>query len=183
MKLAVSVALFFLSISAQAYTPFKRSLDEKKNVYMTDGVFTGGKASPGGVSLLNVHRAYSKVSKIERVTLDLGDKKLKPLGKGMGFFQASLDSRTNRLEIDIPEFNMTRVSERQLRNLFKKSQYIKTADMTLDPEDRSATIVLQLKQPMRLEVFQNLKDKAPARIVMDLVPAAPVKPDPKAVDL
>lgn len=183
MKVAVSLALFLLSISAQAYSPFKRTLEEKKNTYVTDGVFTGGKASPGGVSLLNVHRAFSKNSKIERVTFDLGDKNLKPLGMGMGYFQASLDPRTNRLELDIPQFNMTRVSEPQLRALFKKSEYIKTADMTLDPEDKSATIVLQLKQPMKLEVFQSLKDKTPARIVMDLAPAAPAKPNPKAVDL
>ena len=43
-----------------------------------------------------------------------------------------------------------------------------SVSLTLDPEDKAGTMVLYLKKPARLEVFQLLSKKKPARVVLDL---------------
>lgn len=172
MRTLVIICLFAASIVAHAASPYKRSLEQKKNQYIGDGVFIGGKANSGGISLLNIRRTFSGKAKVERVMIDLGDKEMKPLTRDLSYFQASMDSKNNRVVLDLAQFKMSRVSESQLRNLFRKSPYVKSADLTLDPEDKAATLVLNLKQPMRMEVFKMTKGKTPGRIVMDLTPAA-----------
>lgn len=166
------ISVSAVSVSAWGFTPYKRSLTVKKNAYLTDGVFTGGAAGQGA-SLLSVRHAYSAKARLERVIVDMGDKQAQPAGKDMGYFQASMDAKNNRVVLDISQLRFSKVSEQQVQNLFRKSPYVASVNFTLDPEDKAATMVLNLKRPMKLEVFQLLKPKAPARIVMDLTPKAP----------
>jgi hypothetical protein len=97
----------------------------------------------------------------------LGDKDAKPLVEELSYFQASLDASNLRVVLDISQLRLSKVSEQQVQRLFKKSHYVSSVDLTLDPEDKAATMVIHLKRPMRLEVFQMSK---PARIVIDLTP-------------
>lgn len=152
-----------------AATPYKQSLSGKKNLYASEGVFIGGKAS-GGTSLLNVRRVFAEKAKIERVTLDLGDKDAKPSGKNIGYFQVSVDQKDSRVVVDLSQLKLSRVSEAAVQNLFKKSPYVASAGLTLDPEDMAGTLVLNFKRPVKVEVFQMLKDKEPGKIVMDITP-------------
>jgi hypothetical protein len=166
----VNLAVIFAALApAWAATPYKQSPTGKKNLYTPDGVFTGGKAS-GGTSLLNVRRAFSAKARIERVTLDIGDKDAKPAGKIMGYFQVSLDSKDNRIVVDLTQLKASRVSEAAVQNLFRKSEYVASAGLTLDPEDKAGSLVLNLKRPAKLEVFQILKDREPGKIVLDITP-------------
>jgi hypothetical protein len=154
---------------SMAATPFKVSLDAKKNSYMREGVFTGGRAG-SGTSLLAVRRSFSAKLKLERVILDMGDKEARPAGRDLGFFQASMDSANNRIVLDLSQLRLSKVSEVQVQRLFKKDPFVSSVSLTLDPEDKAGTLVLNLRRPMKLEVFQLLKPKSPARIVMDLTP-------------
>lgn len=160
--------------SATAATPslrtsFVQTLETKRNAYRNDGVFTGGRAGTG-TSLLAVRRAYSKSAAVERVIVDLGDKDAKPAGAAMGFFQASLDGVANRVTLDVSQLRLSKVTETQLQRVFKNSAYVKHVALTLDPEDHAATMVLDLKRPVRLEVYRTVKAGQPAMVVMDLVP-------------
>lgn len=157
-----------------AASPYKQSLTTKKNQYADDGVFIGGKAG-SGTSLLNVRRIYSPKAKIERVTVELGDKEIKPAGKDIGYFQVSLDAKENRVVVDLSQLKYSRVTESAVQNLFKKSPYVSSVTLTLDPEDKAASMVLNLKRPMKMEVFQQLQDGKPGKIVMDLSPKTTVK--------
>lgn len=148
---------------------YRQSQGTKKNNYIADGVFTGGKAGLGA-TILSIRHAFSPRAQLERVIVDLGDRDAKPAGLTPGYFQASLDSANKRLVLDVSQLRMSKVSETQLQQLFKKSPYVASVEFTMDPEDKGATLVLNLKQPVRLEVFQMLKDSSPARIVMDLKP-------------
>lgn len=168
-----------LAFPAFAVSPYKRTLAVKKNAYTTDGVFIGGKSGKGS-SILGVRRTHSRKAKIERVIVDLGDENLRNAGKSMPFFQVSMDKATNRVILDLAQMRMSKVTEAQLRNMFAKSPYVKDASLTFDPEDKAATMVLSLRQPMRLEVFQLVNKKKPARVVMDLIPLAPVAAPKKA---
>jgi hypothetical protein len=169
MGLAQIIAVATVLTAGWAATPYKQSLATKKNIYAADGVFVGGKAA-GGTSLLNVRRVFAEKSRIERVTLDIGDKDARPAGRDIGYFQVSVDSKDNRIVVDLSQLKLSRVSETAVQNLFKKSPYVASASLTLDPEDKAGTLVLNLKRPVKVEVFQMLKDRAPGKIVMDLTP-------------
>jgi hypothetical protein len=170
MRLIIIAVLLSVGLMARASTPFKQSLDEKKNVYMQDGVFTGGKAGTG-TTLLGIRRRFSAKAKIERVIVDLGDKDAKPSGKNMGYFQASVDARQMRVILDLAQLRSSALSEQRVQDIFRNSPFVKSVEFTLDPEDRAGTLVLNLKRPMRLEVFQLRVNKKPARVVMDMMPA------------
>lgn len=161
----------FVLTEARAASPFKQSLEGKKNTYLQDGLFIGGKAG-SGASILGVRRLYSKKAQIERLIVDLGDGEGKPLVKEASYFQASVDRKQNRIVLDLTQLKMSMVSEQAIRNLLKDSPYVASADFTLDPEDKAASLVLNLKRPMRLEVFQLLDKKKAARLVLDLKPAS-----------
>ncbi len=147
---------------------FKQAASGKKNAYLNDGVFVGGKAR-GGSSLLGVRKAFSAKVGLERVIVDLGDKEAKPSGKAISFYQVALDSSKNRIVLDLAQLQLSKVSETQLKQIFAKSEYVKSVELTLDPEDKAATMVLNLKRPVRMEVFQLLTKDKPSRVVMDLV--------------
>lgn len=175
MREWILVSLFMISHAAFAASPYKRSLNEKKNVYIRDGVFIGGKAT-GGSSILGLRRAYAPKINMERIIVDLGDREAKPAHGDMGFYQVSLDSKNQRLILDLSQLMISKVNERQVQEMFKKSPFVSSAEFTLDPEDQAATLVLNLKQPMRLETFRLRHGKRPARLVMDLKPLNAGKP-------
>ncbi len=170
MRMLILSILMGFGLLAVASSPYKQTLTVKKNTYMQDGTFTGGKAG-GGSTLLGVRRAFSKKAQIERVIVDLGDKDAKSTGAEPGYFQASVDAENNRVVLDLAQLRMSAVSEQKLKELFKKSPFVASAEFTLDPEDKAGTLVLNLKRPMQLEVFQLLDRKKSARVVMDLTPA------------
>lgn len=159
-----------VGLSAGASTPYKQTLDVKKNNYLSDGVFIGGKAG-AGASLLGLRRTFSAKAQIERVIVDMGDKEAKPAGKNIGYFQASVDAKQNRVILDLAQLRVSMISEQKIREIFKASPYVKSVEFTLDPEDKAGSLVLDLKRPMRLEVFELLNGHKPARLVMDLSPA------------
>jgi hypothetical protein len=168
VQVLVSVLSLSLCWPAFAATPYKRSLNVKKNAYMSDGVFIGGKAGHGA-SLLGVRRQSSKKLQMERVVLDLGDKETKT-SREMPFYQVSVDAAQKRIVLDLAQLKFSKVTESQLKSLFMKSQFVESVALSFDPEDKGATMVLNLKRPMRLEVFQMMNKNKPARVVMDLKP-------------
>lgn len=168
MREWILVGLMVAVGSAFAASPYKQSLTLKKNQYLRDGVFIGGKAN-GGSSLLGMRRAYSPKMQLERVIVDLGDRKAHPAGKDLGYFQVHMDARNQRAVMDLAQLMVSKVSERQVQQMFEKSPFVKSVELTLDPEDKGATLVLHFKRPMKLEVFQILKSGKPARVVMDFV--------------
>ncbi len=164
-----AAAILLWAKTTEAASPYKQTLTTKKNNYALDGVFIGGKAG-AGTSLLNVRRIFSPKAQMERVVLDLGDKDAKPAGKNIGYFQVSLDSAENRAVIDLSQLKLSRVSEKAVQNLFKKSPNVEKVNLTLDPEDKAATMVIHFKRPVKMEVFQQLKANEPGRVVLDFTP-------------
>jgi hypothetical protein len=100
----------------------------------------------------------------------LGDREGKPSGKAIGYYQVSLDPQNKRVILDLAQLKLSSLSEPQLKNIFKKSPYVASTELTLDPEDKAGTLVLHLKQPVKAEVFELLKDRQPSRVVIDLKP-------------
>ena len=151
----------------QAASQYKKALDKKLNAYTSDGVIIGGRAGLA-YSLLNVRRDLSTKAGMERVILDLGDIDGKPLRGGVSYFQASVEKNPTRVVIDLAQVSRSAVTEAKLKKMFRKSPYIKSIELTADPEDRSATLVLYLNNTMGVEVFEMPSTKQASRIVVDL---------------
>ncbi len=174
MKLAtilIIAAVFVLHTpSVQAASPFKKSLSKKTGKYISEGVIVGGRVGKG-YTLLNIRRSFSKKAKIERVVLDIGDLRGRPVLGEVNYFHVSVDKGLSRVVVDLSQVSRSGVSQAQLLELFKKSPLVRSAEITYDPEDVSTNLVLKMKKPTFVEVFQLSEPNAPGRIVIDMKPA------------
>lgn len=155
------------SIGAQGASVYKKALDKKLNAYLDEGVIVGGRAGTG-YSLLNARRDLSDKMGVERLILELGDIEGHPLRSQAGFFHASVEKNPPRVVIDLSQLSRSAVSEARLREIFKKSPNVKNVELTSDPEDRSATLVLHLKNSVALEAFELPANGKASRLVFDL---------------
>lgn len=155
-----------ISSCAFAASPYKQSLTQKSNKYASQGVFMGGQSGQAQ-ALLRVRRASSTKVGLERVILDLGDQAGK-VTSDTGFFQVAVDARNNRVVIELSQMLSSRVTEAELRRIFKSSSMVRSVDFTLDPQDSTGTIVLNLKRPVVAEAFRLTEPKKHSRLVVDL---------------
>jgi hypothetical protein len=161
-----ALAITFSQMSS-ATSMYKQSLYQKSNVYTRNGVFTGGRAEQGQ-NLMKVRRVTSTKVGMERVIFDLGGLDSKPL-TSPGYFHVSVDAQNSRVVVQLNQMLRAQTNEAQIRQVFAKSAFVKSVDFTVDPQDSTGTVVLNLKRPVQAEVF-SLKGnkKATARLVLDL---------------
>lgn len=167
MKGLIYISLVLAGTCAFAASTYKRALDKKLDAYLGEGVVIGGRAGQA-YSLLNVRRDLAAKQGLERVILDLGDMEGRPLKGGASYFQASIETRPPRVVIDLAQVSRSRVTEAKLKRAFQRSPYVKTVELTSDPEDRSASLVLALREPMAVEIFEMPSKTQASRIVIDL---------------
>lgn len=172
MKRLIYILGVFLGVGlpvsqALAASTYKQALDKKTSAYLNEGVIVGGRAGKG-YSLLNVRRDLSPKLGMERVILDLGDIEGRPLFGKASYFQASVEKNPPRIVIDLAQLSRSAVTEAKLKQMFKKSPYVKGVELTSDPEDRSASLVISLTQPMGVEIFEMPAANKASRIVIDL---------------
>lgn len=167
VHLGLMVGLALAVGQADGASSYKKALDKKLNAYLDQGVVVGGRAG-SGFSLLNVRRDLSAKAGIERVILDLGDIEGRPLRGRTSYFQASIEKNPPRVVIDLAQLSRSAVTEAKLKKLFSKSPHVKKVELTADPEDRSASLVLSLKTSMNVEVFEMPANDKASRIVIDL---------------
>jgi hypothetical protein len=166
-KLAIILALGICSAEVFAYSPYKQALPKKTSAYSTNTVFMGGRAEKLQ-SLMRVRRIHSTKVGLERVILDLGSEDYRPMAES-GYFHVSVDGNNSRVVIQLSQMSKTLTNEQQLRKVFAKSKFVKSVDFTVDPEDSTGTVVLNLKKPMKAEVFSlSGKKKQTARLILDL---------------
>lgn len=166
-RLALMIGLALTVGQAEGASSYKKALDKKLNAYLDQGVVVGGRAG-SGFSLLNVRRDLSPKIGMERVILDLGDLEGRPLRGRTSYFQASIEKNPPRVVIDLAQLSRSAVTEAKLKKLFAKSPNIKKVELTSDPEDRSASLVLALNSVMNVEIFEMPATDKASRIVIDL---------------
>lgn len=167
----VFIVLVFVaaSLEAGAASMYKQSLSQKKNAYVRNGVFMGGRAEKMQ-TLMKVRRVHSTKVGMERVILDLGSEEFRPMAE-TGYFHVSVDGNNSRVVIQLSQMSKTLTNEAQIRKMFAKSANVKSVDFTVDPADSTGTVVLNLKRPMKTEVFALPgRKKQTARLVLDMKP-------------
>ena len=165
-NIALSIAFSILfSISAWAAIPVHQANGEKQNQYIDNGVFVGGR-DHGPLTLLNVR--HSLKGKIERLVFDLGQKGVVGGVERPGFFHISIQTKPQRIVIDLENVTNTKVTAQQISHLFSKSPYLSKISLFEDSFHQNMTIELPLKSPAQMEVFELVTAGKPGRIVLDI---------------
>jgi hypothetical protein len=156
---------------AMAHRP---ASDHKTNQYLSDGVFVGGRSGTG-FTLLDVRRSFDKKSQGERIVLDWGDDKARPLKGRIGFFHVGIDKRNRRMVVDLSQVTQSRLDEAAVTGKFKNSPLVKRAQMVFDPIEGSTQLILDFKSQMAVEAFYLIGEKDPTRLVLDVRPLKTAK--------
>lgn len=169
MKTKALVLTLALITTPNAFSAsiYKKALGTKKEQYLTTGVVIGGQAGTG-FTLLNVRRESSNKLAMERIIFDMGDRDGQPLLKKLGYFHVSVEKNPSRIVIDLSQVSRSRVSEINLAKMFEKSPFVSKVEMSMEPEDNAAKIVLNTKVPVAAEIFEMPSDKKASRLVVDL---------------
>ncbi|HAG90624.1 MAG TPA: hypothetical protein DCL41_02060 [Bdellovibrionales bacterium] len=163
-QILVITAFFTPSFGATAY---KRALETKTNQYIEKGTIIGGTAGEGA-TLMKVRRKIHQKSGVERVVINLGNKKGNLIEGRTSFFQVNVEPGASRIVIHLAQVNHSELSEQELEKVFKNSPFVKTAKLIPDPEAASTNLVLGLKKQVKAEVIELSKKGTPGRIVLDL---------------
>lgn len=129
------------------------------------GTITGGQAAEE-FSLVNVQT--KSVAGSERIIFSYGDVRGKPVQREPGFFNIVLDRESKRLVIDLAQVNRTAVDPTALRRILSNSKLIAGSDMTMDPQDNSTNLTLNLKKPVQIRVASQSRSEG--QLVLELRP-------------
>lgn len=177
MKLLSTLFVSVICLQGQAAIPPVQSQFQKANKYIESGAIVGGLAQRDLV-LSAVRRSYSKKSNIERIVVEMNDTKTdKPLQRS-AYYHIDVDKKSQLVVIDLAGIAASSRPLDEVANSLKKSPYVLESQMTMDPEDRSANLILKLKPefaPYKLEAFELKGGKQTARLVVDITGQAQVK--------
>jgi hypothetical protein len=161
--MAIGTSAFSLSSLAMP-SPIKVT-PERFSKTILAGALTGGEAA-GEFSLLAVIEARdSSLAKDEKITMVYGTKLGKTLSGPPGFFHVALDRGGRRIVIDLAQISRTAVDPGQLEKSLSHSKFVASTDMTMDPQDGSTNLTLNLKTPVELSVATETKN---ASVVLKL---------------
>lgn len=128
------------------------------------GAIAGGEAAEE-FSILKVE-TRSAGSKKERLVISYGDRNGQPIQREPGFFQVALDRKSRRVIIDLAQVTRTAVDSKDLAKILASSRFVATSDMTMDPQDGSTNITLNLRSAVAMSVLTE--DDGQGRIVIEL---------------
>jgi hypothetical protein len=172
----IFLGLFFATcaIVVQAAIPYKQAGQGKKDIYVENGVFTGG-VLKGTVSLLGIRRILSQNTGIDRWIIDLGDAVGAPLAERPSYFHIAVDREQKRVVIDLQNVASSKLDEDQIRAILKQSPYVRGADLRVDGAKRMTHLTVFLKQEVEVEAFELPAKEKGGRIAMDVRPVRQAK--------
>lgn len=172
------ILIFFLSLVSNAAIPPLQvpspvhAVIGKQNKFVENGKIVGGQAQTDLV-LVGVRTTFSKTQSLARVILDIS----KSNGKmeKLGFFHVEVDQKLKRIVIDLDGVAASQQALEQITKTIEKSPFVKKAELTMDPEDRSANLTLNLKDNLdrpKVEAFELAPvkngEQSNARLAIDI---------------
>jgi hypothetical protein len=144
-----------------------KGLSEKEN-FKTVQRQIGGQAG-SGFSIINVQKVQSKNGKVERLIFEIGTKDGFILKGKPGYFNVQNQVKSNQIVVDFSQMFQSKVNEDFLRGIIKDSKVIKSAKLTQDPQDKTLSMVLKLKAPVKMRTLQVEGKKKTALVVIDMI--------------
>jgi len=146
MKL-ISLLFFLFSVSAIAAVPPKA-----KNALRNSAILRGPGAIHGGLagkgfSLLGIKSQVSKNQKLERLTVGVGNMNFLPHKGSPGYFHIENSADSKRVVLNFPQTPNAKFDERSAQKAFAKSPFVRSTEMTFDPQTQTTSLILNLKKP------------------------------------
>jgi hypothetical protein len=149
----------------------KTSTPAKPGEFVKSGAIIGGTSAGAVLSILRIQK-LTLADATERLILTYGDKDGIPLKTAPGYFHLQMDAANSRLILDLSEVQKTAVDGSELAEIFASSRWVRTTDMTMDPQDHSSNITLQLRAPIEARALIEPGDGKRNQLVIDLRPIA-----------
>ena len=165
--LAVVVVAHSLRLRAMLSAPLK--VKPGQIVHASRAGFINGGVAGEEFSLLKIENQVAGQS--ETLSLAYGDRQGKQIRGLPGFYQIALDRDGRRLVIDLAQVDRTAVDPQSLRQKLKSSPLVSSVDMTMDPQDRSTNITLNLKEPIEISVVSTGPSE-PSAVSIAMKPAS-----------
>lgn len=157
--------LFSMSLANAAIQPIQAEF-KKANRYLDKGVITGGEAKMDLV-ISDVRRSFSKKQSLERIVFEMESARGK--SERVGYFHMAFEPQLRRIVLDLNGVAASKIAIDELSKKLEKSPYVVGASITLDPEDRSATVEIKLDgTDYKVEAFEMRKPKETGRLVLDI---------------
>ncbi|OFZ82180.1 MAG: hypothetical protein A2583_07680 [Bdellovibrionales bacterium RIFOXYD1_FULL_53_11] len=169
LAVAVSFGVVYPLFSGATLRPDKiHTADARKtDVYITDGVFTGGDRAVDDVIVKDIRRSPNPG--YERIVIDITGNRAgdSTAIKRAPYYQVAFSPEEKRIMFTIWGKPKLAFDAGRVVAAFKKSRIVSAVELFPKLEDGSWTFVLGLKNGRQLEVFE-LTD--PARIIADIRP-------------
>jgi hypothetical protein len=165
MKYTIVLALF---ISGIVHAAVPKITNKPDKILSGEGHKAGGVAG-AGFTLLDIKTNVNRHAGLERLLIDVGDIEGRPR-KGMpGYFQVELQNNSKRVVIDFAQMPASRIQAAKLKEKLKDSYFVQNAKVLSDPTDSTLSLILDLKKPAKLKVFQVPGSKTTSKVVLDLM--------------
>lgn len=152
-----------------AISPKAKTMKKPDSLIRGVGAVSGGQAGLN-LSLLDLRRTFSKKAKTERLVMDFGGPDLKPKPGMAGYYHVELSYNPKRLVIDLPQILASQMTEAQILQRFKGSDYVKGGMLNFDRTSQTMQLVLELKKAANVRVMQVKNPKAVGKLVVDILP-------------
>ena len=154
--------------SVFAAVPVTKATTEKTGQYVAAGVIVGGQHQ-ADLSLLSVRKSFDKKNSTERIVLDIVASDGKTPVLRPGFFHLAIQQQPARIVIDLENTTRSIVSASDLAKVFSNSHFFQRPALITSSNDKTVTLELALKVPVKLDVFELSATDKPARIVVDAI--------------
>ncbi|MDZ4662135.1 MAG: hypothetical protein SGJ18_11015 [Pseudomonadota bacterium] len=150
--LAVLGLVIWLPFASSAAVKALKFEPNKLDRFFDQGIAVGVEAGRA-FSITGINKKSENQNGLsESISINVGDGLGRKLTGSVGFFQVAVEKDPARLVIDLTQMQRTKVDERQLAAVFRDSGFIKSTEMTMDPEDFSTNLTFFLKKPVRVKV-------------------------------
>ncbi len=141
----------------------------KTGLYIQSGYFTGGDKNVKTAEVIDVRRAWAKEG-FERIVFEIKSHEKSPVA--LPYFQAQLQNKEHRLVLSLWGNVASALGTDRLVKIFKKSKFVKSAQMFNQLEDGLSIIELALQESASKSglQFEAFFLQGPDRVVLDLKP-------------
>ncbi len=163
---AISAQTAFAAVSADRI----HNVDSRKTqIYMKDGVFTGGHRDIEAAVIRDIRRANN--AGYERIVLDIDSAKIP-------YYQVAVDPALKRVTLTVFGDPTLSFQAPEVVKAFQKSATVSRVDLYPKVDGSTFNMVLQLKGSSPIEVFEL---GSPNRIIFDLKVASNISSESKPV--
>ena len=167
MKFILLILGVSVILQARAAVP-PMAVAKPQKILVGSGALSGGIAGTG-FSLMNLKLTTNRQTRFERLMIDIGDIDGRSLKGLPGYFNVELQNKAKRIVVDFSQMPTTLLDVKALTARLSKSMYVQSVKMLADPSDNTLSLIMDLKKPVQLKVFQVPGQKTTSKVVLDLI--------------